>query len=66
MPLRVFRVVIALPAREEFRALGNGFGDEGLEAGEGVCGDHGADVDVRVCEGRTQAEGLDAGFEEGD
>lgn len=51
MTFGMFWVVIALAAREESRALGNGFGDEGFEAGEGVCGDHGTDIDIGACKG---------------
>lgn len=66
MTFGMLGMVITLPAHEEFRALGNSFGDEGFEAGKGICGDHGTDVDIGVCKGRAKAECLDAGFEERD
>ncbi|KAK1238367.1 hypothetical protein MKX07_006513 [Trichoderma sp. CBMAI-0711] len=55
----VVRVGEALAAGEEAGALGNGLGDEVLEAGEGGVGDHGAHVGVGA-----EADGLDAGLEQ--
>lgn len=54
----VVGVGVAFAAGEETRALGDGFGDELFEAGEGGVGDHGA----HVCVG-AEADGLDAGLE---
>lgn len=57
--LGVLGVGVALAAGEEAGALGDGLGDELLEAGEGGVGDHGAHVGVGA-----EADGLDAGLEQ--